>query len=306
MITLQGNLSAAVAPAGTFTISNASPGVAFGGLGHVMELNQAKLVSPTNFSIALTSGTITVTNNTASTWPIGASYFITLNSVGDATGRFNLSANNPANPLTKFAGGVVPAQELIVNMGSPVVASTTVILSAATGTGSINLLATAYDTRVTGALYGRGVQIVSSSASDTAVVVTITGTDCYGVTLTQALTTNGTTAVLSTKTFTTVTSVVASATMVGTLSVGTTAALGLPVVLNEAAFIENEFVSGVNQTTNLGTFVAADNTAAGPTSATGDVRGTYTPNSANVANGVRAYQLLGVFPDVNFSGEVEA
>jgi len=77
----------------------------------------------------------------------------------------------------------------------------------------------------------RLVTLVSANAGDTAVVVTIKGTNWFGVPISETITLNGTTPVVSVNDYLTVTSVVPANTPLGNLSVGTVPATG-PVIAN--------------------------------------------------------------------------
>lgn len=67
----------------------------------------------------------------------------------------------------------------------------------------------------------RHLSIDSDNAADTTQVITITGTDRFGNVITEALTLNGTTAVVGTKNFATVTGATISAGTTGAIVVGT-------------------------------------------------------------------------------------
>lgn len=129
----------------------------------------------------------------------------------------------------------------------------------------------------------RAIQIVSSS-TDTTQTVTLTGTDYWGQAQTQLLTLNGATAVVSTKTFKTITKVAVSAALVGNLSVGTADVFGLPYRVTDAGYLLRTGWAGA-VADNAGTFVAADTTSPA-TNATGDVRGTFAP-TGSASNGTR-------------------
>jgi len=130
----------------------------------------------------------------------------------------------------------------------------------------------------------RNVSIVSSSASDTAQTVTVTGTDLWGQAQTALLTINGTTTVNSTKTFKTITRVAVSGVFVGNLSVGMGDTFGLPYRVTDAGYLLRTGWAGA-VADNAGTFTAADTTSPA-TNATGDVRGTFLPAST-ASNGTR-------------------
>lgn len=71
----------------------------------------------------------------------------------------------------------------------------------------------------------RHLVIDSTNAGDTTQTLTITGTDRYGNTLTEAIAANGTTAVDGTKNFATVTQVASDGAFTGNVTVGTTDSL---------------------------------------------------------------------------------
>ena len=130
----------------------------------------------------------------------------------------------------------------------------------------------------------RNVSIVSSSASDTAQTVTVTGTDFWGQAQTSLLTINGTTTVNGLKGFKTITKVAVSAAFVGNLSVGMGDSFGLPYRVTDGGYLLRTGWAGA-VADNAGTFTAADTTSPA-TSSTGDVRGTFLP-TGSASNGSR-------------------
>jgi len=129
----------------------------------------------------------------------------------------------------------------------------------------------------------RNVSIVSSSASDTAQTVTVTGTDIWGQAQTSLLTINGTTTVNGNKAFKTITRVAVSGVFVGNLSVGMGDSFGLPYRVTDAGYLLRTGWAGA-VADNAGTFTAADTATA--TASTGDVRGTFLP-ATSASNGTR-------------------
>lgn len=115
--------------------------------------------------------------------------------------------------------------------------------------------------------------IVDAAGAATA-VLTVTGTDVYGIPMSEAITLNGTTAVAGKKAFKTITSIAASAAATD-FFVGTGDVFGLPIRANSRNYVQTAW-NGAFVTT--GTFAAADATAA--TTTTGDVRGTFAPADA--------------------------
>jgi len=131
----------------------------------------------------------------------------------------------------------------------------------------------------------RIVRITSSSASDTVETATVSGTDTYGVSMSEVITFNGAATVSGLKAFKTVTQVAISAALVGNASVGTGDTFGIPYVASSRNYVLTAY-NGAFVTT--GTF--ADAVATDPaTTATGDVRGTYNVPSAS--DGVKILTL---------------
>jgi len=119
--------------------------------------------------------------------------------------------------------------------------------------------------------------VVVDAAGAATAVLTITGTDAYGIPMSEAITLNGTTAVAGKKAFKTITSVAASAAATD-FFVGTGDVFGLPIRANSRNYALTAW-NGAFVTT--GTFVGADATSPATTT-TGDVRGTYAvPDAAD-------------------------
>ena len=115
--------------------------------------------------------------------------------------------------------------------------------------------------------------IVDAAGAATA-TLTVTGTDAYGIPMSEAITLNGTTAVAGKKAFKTITRIASSATATD-IFVGTGDVFGLPIRANSRNYVQTAW-GGAFVTT--GTFAAADATTA--TTTTGDVRGTFAPADA--------------------------
>jgi hypothetical protein len=123
----------------------------------------------------------------------------------------------------------------------------------------------------------RTITIVSTNAGDTTQTATVTGTDVYGLAMSELIAFNGTTAVTGQKAFKTVTRVAISAALTGNGSVGSTDVFGFPFRANTRNYVLTAW-NGAFVTT--GTFAAADATVA--TTTTNDVRGTYAvPDAAD-------------------------
>jgi len=137
--------------------------------------------------------------------------------------------------------------------------------------------------------------VVVDAAGAATAVLTITGTDIYGIPMSEAITLNGTTAVAGKKAFRTITRIAASAAATD-FFVGTGDVFGLPIRANTRNYVQTAW-NGAFVTT--GTFTAADATAA--TTTTGDVRGTFAP--ADAADGTKRLTLwVFVFDDDTQAG----
>lgn len=118
--------------------------------------------------------------------------------------------------------------------------------------------------------------IVDAAGAATA-VLTVYGTDAYGIPMSEAITLNGTTAVAGKKAFKTITRIASSATATD-IFVGTGDVFGLPIRANSRNYVLTAW-NGAFVTT--GTFVPAVTTDPATTT-TGDVRGTYAvPDAAD-------------------------
>lgn len=126
----------------------------------------------------------------------------------------------------------------------------------------------------------RAVEIDSDNIGDTTQTATVYGTDVYGLSMTETIAFNGTTAVSGQKAFKTITRVAISAALAGSATCGTTDTFGLPLRVDSRGYCLTAW-DGAFVTT--GTFTAADTTTA--TATTNDVRGTFLPPTA--ADGTR-------------------
>jgi hypothetical protein len=119
--------------------------------------------------------------------------------------------------------------------------------------------------------------VIIDAAGAATAVLTVTGTDVYGIPMSEAITLNGTTAVAGAKAFKTITRIAASAAATD-FFVGTGDVFGLPIRANSRNYVLTAW-NGAFVTT--GTFVPAVATSPATTT-TGDVRGTYAvPDAAD-------------------------
>ncbi len=130
--------------------------------------------------------------------------------------------------------------------------------------------------------FGRNVTVVASGAATSAVVVY--GTDYLGQPMAESFTLNGTTPVVGQKAFRRVTRVTAAATAGTTINVGYGNVLGLPYAYIGEGVSYTDNILNANQ----GTFVAR---VAIQSLTSGDPRGTWTPNAANVPDGTRRFSI---------------
>ena len=110
--------------------------------------------------------------------------------------------------------------------------------------------------------------------------ITISGYDYYGQAMSEAIATGTTQSTTKTgkKAFFVITSITTTGAVGGTIAVGTTDILGLPVRVFNVAYVAS-VKSNNTLAQDAGTFVAADTATA--TTTTGDVRGTYVPATAS-------------------------
>jgi hypothetical protein len=290
-----GTLASAVADAGTFTASyptNTDSGTFMGAVGHQLVVAQNLYAAPRTFSLSFGASSITVTNKSGASWAAGSTFILGLQVAGQVE-RTSDADFEFSSRVSKISEGVY-----LLNLGAPDTLDADGIAEAQSASGAHTL-------SLNGALASGGTVtldvprnvIADSGGADTA-VLTVTGTDEYGNTMKENITLNGTTAVPGLKAFKTITSITSSATIANGAFVGTGDVIGLPMFLGKTGFVLKELQDGATAT--AGTLVAGIQTSGGSTATTGDVRGTYDPNSA--ANGSLAFSLVVVNPDPNYLG----
>ena len=167
------------------------------------------------------------------------------------------------------------------------------------GVAEAQAVASAGNLTLNGALVTNGVAVfdvargveIDSSSTDTTQTATITGTDEYGVVMTEDIAFNGTTAVLGQKAFKTVTQVAIDIALAGNATCGTTDILGLPFVVADRSDIITNQADGVLDAITL---VAADATDPA-TATTNDVRGTV--DFTDAPDGSVIFTILMLVPD---------
>lgn len=269
---------------------------------HVAIIGQNTYTSPSQFTVAFNANasSITFTNKTGSTIASGTVMTLQLERRGQ-----NVKDNLPDASPEKMYG--MPIK--VIDLGSPNVADPngvqeTVALTAATcaaDTGSTTTGRPAgYVAPGTGALSASGVSTfdvprAAVAAWTNTAVVTVYGFDEYGVAVSESSASG--TSLTGKKAFKTIVGIKTSADVTG-LTVGTGDVLGLPVFLpgTAAAFVLKELEDGA--VASAGTTVAGVTAVA--TATTGDVRGTYDPNSA--CDGDKGFALIIACPDPSAKG----
>lgn len=310
-LTVATTTSAAVATNGTFTVTAPVQAIvgaikSMGGHYFIARQMGALFNFPADWSISWSTTTGTITYLGTTTIPAGTTINVQFETFGD-------DANSPYRAInsnvfdkdgSKGAGGGMYrgaiGQMMRVDMGAPVVASTTAIDSTVASITQV-LGVVAYTTPFILDV-PRALQATSSSASDTTVVVSYRGFDEYGAAMTENFALNGTSVISGKKAFKVVVSrQITVADMVGNLSTGFLEILGLPFYLpadngTGAGGIGWESDEGIKPT--AGTFVGGVLTKA--TATTGDVRGTVKPNVTR--DGVKTYKVFMFVPDTAFLG----
>jgi hypothetical protein len=238
--------------------------------------------SPIDFTLTL-GATITFTWKGSTSIPAGTRVEIQVNIAG--TQEF---------PAPLVGDDLVFAPIVKINLGAPVVADADGILDGVTATTT----AQTYDTDdfiIRTLDVPRNITATGSAGSNH--VVTISGTDEFGVAMSEALTLDGTNVIAGKKAFKTLTEVaVAAGAADDTVDIGYGDVFGLPRFLPGAGFVLRELQDGAAPT--AGTLVAGVSSAA--TATTGDVRGTYDPNAA--ADGAKVFALLVALEDPEYKG----
>ncbi len=276
--------TAAIATNGTATLSyptNRNAGH-YSPVGHLARSRglMNDLALNTGFTLTFNASDITFTYKGSTSIPAGTNIMVQLNrqgTDGDLARR--------SSPATPRAG---TANVSRISLGAPATASANYLsVSAAVNSGVAAVLA------ATDMLTAR---IVVGAWTGTA-IVTIVGKDEYGVAMTEVSASG--TSHTGTKAFKTITSITPNANITGA-TFGTGVVLGLPIYVEGSGSILAEAMDGVAAT--AGTMVGGVTTTA--TNATGDVRGTYSPNSA--PNAARKYVLVVNVDDPAFKGVPQA
>lgn len=290
-------LSAAVGSGGTYTASYPSGRTAedyLGGTDHTISTQSYRTLFATAGEFTLTFGAsnITVTNNSGFSMPVGTKVWLNLDRAETTPGTGEESALADVSkmsfmraikitlgaPATAVANGFVASQNLTALgvFSSSVTAAAALAAASLAGTADVP-------------------RNVVAAWTGTA-VITITGTDVDGNVMIESSASG--TSLTGKKAFKRVTGISVSADVTA-LTVGTGVILGLPVFLPDVPDVFREILDGVAAT--AGTLVAG--IVGTQTATTGDVRGTYSPNSA--PNGARVFELIAVHRSPSYKGAAQ-
>lgn len=278
---VQTTLGAAVAASGTVTLSyptGTSRGNFFHGINHRATVMGGSYIPTRDFTLTFNAANITFTWLGATTIPVGAVLTVEL----DRHGANFLEAGD-SDPLS----GVLRASmvfDVAVDFGTPVASSATALRAAAavSGAGALTLLAAGQTFDVP-----RNV-IITNAGDDTGDTYVVLGVDEYGVTMSETITGANAGVAAGLKAFKTITSITASGASAGNVSIGFGNVLGFPIFVRGTGttWLPAELLNAAAAT--AGTTVAGVQTT--PSATTGDVRGTYVPNSA--PDGTRAFMVV--------------
>jgi len=182
--------------------------------------------------------------------------------------------------------GIEGKLSVLLTPYAPVAASATVLVNAQSiavaGKTSLNLRT---QSQAMMGKFGRCLQVVASGAA--AVAMTVHGYDYLGQGMSETFTLNGTTPVNGVKAFRRVTQIsYPNAVAATTVNVGVIDKFGLPYAYLDAGV---DFTDGARNGSQ-GTFATPPLTDQTATSI--DPRGTWAPNAAVAANGLRKYTLM--------------
>ncbi|MBL4766290.1 MAG: hypothetical protein JKY94_00955 [Rhodobacteraceae bacterium] len=282
-VTIEAVLGSAVATSGTFAVTypdGYDAGAFQNGVAHKFSTPASNFDAPGDFTIAFGATQATITWLGATTLPAGTPVWVQLD-IGGSDADVDISAVKRTNYV----------QPVVVDLGAPDTADADGVCASqaitAAGTGTI-----------AGALASSGVATFDQPRNVVAAwtgtaVMTVTGTDEYGSVLVESSASG--TALAGKKAFKTITAVDASAD-VTSATVGSGDVLGLPVHLPSVAMSLAEIEDGAAAT--AGTYAAGISVASTPT--TGDVRGTYNPDTA--CDGSAQFSLILALPDPDYLG----
>lgn len=287
---IETTLGSAVLDGGTVNISYPSgtnKGMFFGGVGNALSINGTGYKEPRGFTLAYNATNVTVTNNSGVTWASGSKVMLELQIPGERL----VCDENGNEALRTIRAGLQ-----MITLGAPITADADGISASQSVTIATTPLAL-----LNGALASGGKVVLDVPRNVVAAwtgtaVLTVSGFDEYGQAMTESSASG--TSLTGKKAFKIVTSASFSANVTAA-TIGTGDVLGLPIFMADSDFIIKELED--NAVPTAGTFVAGVN--AKPTATTGDVRGTYDPNSA--CDGSKVFRLLVSSADPTYRGAVQ-
>lgn len=282
LIAATATLGSAVGAGGTFTVNyptGLSRGDFLGGTKHQLVTTGQRTLYAKSGDFTLTFGASSITVTMATGLALAANTVVYLyldrsaldwgefpdSAVHDRVSKMTTLRVSLGIPATAAANGFFASQNLTAAGVASVSTTVAAAIAAASLAGTVTIP-----------------RNVVAAWTGTA-VITITGTDEYGAVLVESSASG--TSFTGKKAFKTVTGIAVSANVTA-LTVGTGVVLGIPIFLHSSATILKELLDDAAAT--AGTVAAADLTT--PSATTGDVRGTYNPNSA--PNGSRRYELI--------------
>lgn len=264
----------------------------FSPVGHKIAIkNGGLLLQGRDFAVTLTRTYATITLAAGQdTIPAGSVIFVELALKGN---------RSPLDPTTLgAAGNRVSRREVFeVNFGAPIAAD-------ADGVSVSASITAAAGATIGGALASDGVATfdvprnvtITSAGNDSAKTFTVTGTDEYGAIVVENITGANAGAAAGKKAFKTVTAVGIDSNSAGAVTIGCGDVLGFPVFLLNSVNVLYDTEDGAAVTD--GTYVAGVLTK--PSATTGDVRGTYDPNSA--CDGAKNFSVVLLLDNPEFKG----
>lgn len=275
---IETTLAAAIATSGTLTLSypaGTSRGNFFHGTRHRCHVVGAVYEAPRDFTLTFNASNITFTWVRATTLPVGAVLLVELDSFG---------ASFPQgydDGVVTLSPRCIMMETVMCDFGTPLASSATSLRAAAavSGAGALTLLTAGLVFDVP-----RNV-IITSVGNDSGITFAVVGVDEYGVTVAETITGANAGVAAGLKAFARIVSITASGASAGNVSIGFGNVLGFPTFVRSAGYIEAELLNAAAAT--AGTLVAGVTTT--PSATTGDVRGTYVPNSA--PDGTRAFMV---------------
>lgn len=271
----------------TFTYPNGTQSSSFGASGdHKITSRDFDELSAQlgHITITFNAADITVVNNGERSFKAGQILHLSLDVAG-----YDGSGDVPAV-------GVQPMKLVVVDLGTPVAADPNGAVESQACNSTTGLA-----TGINGALATASVATFDVprgivAAWTTTSVLTVTGTDVDGTVIVESSASG--TSLAGKKAFKTITGVTCSVSVTG-LTVGHGKVLGLPVFLQDIVDSHQQREDGAVPT--AGTVVAAVQTDP-QTALTGDIRGTYAPNSA--PDGSARHELICFVRSASFRGNI--